>query len=143
MVIGRKIRTYEEIYGEETGKRLREIRRQKWLQDNPMKKKEIKEKISQSLRGNQNALGSVRSEETKEKIRMAFWKGGTRQWYQKQARKIMEEQLGRKLVTGEIVHHIDGNWENNYIGNLYLFEKRGYHLNYHRRLKKWDAGNQV
>jgi DNA-directed RNA polymerase subunit RPC12/RpoP len=33
---------------------------------------------------------------------------------------IMEMHLGRRLMKGEIVHHIDGNKRNNNIDNLYL-----------------------
>lgn len=35
-------------------------------------------------------------------------------------RLIMEKQIGRKLGSKEIVHHIDGNPENNDISNLAL-----------------------
>ena len=35
-------------------------------------------------------------------------------------RLIMEQYLGRKLQTYEIVHHIDGNKLNNHINNLKL-----------------------
>lgn len=37
---------------------------------------------------------------------------------QKYHRYIMEQYLGRKLVTNELVHHIDGNPSNNDIKNL-------------------------
>lgn len=33
---------------------------------------------------------------------------------------IMEMHLGRRLLKGEIVHHIDGNKKNNKLENLYL-----------------------
>jgi hypothetical protein len=36
----------------------------------------------------------------------------------RQARKIMENKLGRKLSTGELVHHKDGTRFNNSPGNL-------------------------
>lgn len=35
-------------------------------------------------------------------------------------RKVMEEHLGRKLKTEEVVHHIDGNQTNNVLENLEL-----------------------
>ena len=35
-------------------------------------------------------------------------------------RKVMEENLGRKLESSEIVHHIDGNTLNNSLDNLEL-----------------------
>ncbi len=34
--------------------------------------------------------------------------------------KVMQDHLGRKLIKGEIIHHIDGNKENNKIDNLDL-----------------------
>lgn len=43
----------------------------------------------------------------------------------------MEEHLGRKLVKGEIVHHIDKNRENNDISNLMLFPTKEAHTRYH------------
>ena len=35
----------------------------------------------------------------------------------------MEQYLGRKLITGEVVHHIDGNKLNNTLSNLQLMTK--------------------
>lgn len=35
-------------------------------------------------------------------------------------RHIMEKHIGRKLKHGEVVHHIDGNVENNNLENLLL-----------------------
>jgi len=39
-------------------------------------------------------------------------------------RIVMEEHLGRLLTKNEIVHHLDGNKQNNVIENLQLMEKR-------------------
>lgn len=51
-------------------------------------------------------------------------------------RKVMEEHLGRKLSSNEIVHHIDGDKSNNDISNL-MVVSRAEHLNIHRhRLHK-------
>lgn len=38
-------------------------------------------------------------------------------------RYVMEQSLGRKLVKGEEVHHINGNKQNNDISNLILLSK--------------------
>jgi hypothetical protein len=43
----------------------------------------------------------------------------------------MEEHLGRKLNSNEIVHHIDGNKANNDISNLQIVT-RAEHINIHR-----------
>ena len=50
-------------------------------------------------------------------------------------RKVMEEKLGRKLKSTEIVHHIDYNRQNNSPENLQLVSC-GEHLKLH---KSWDV----
>jgi hypothetical protein len=46
-------------------------------------------------------------------------KGEGGEWKNKRiGRLVMEEKLGRRLVSSESVHHIDGNSENNNIENL-------------------------
>lgn len=40
---------------------------------------------------------------------------------------VMSDHLGRPLTKGELVHHIDGDRENNIIENLYLCEDRKRH----------------
>lgn len=42
-------------------------------------------------------------------------------------RKIAEELLGRSLLPGEIVHHIDGDSTNNSPDNLLVLSSQGYH----------------
>lgn len=43
-------------------------------------------------------------------------------------RYFMELQLGRYLTRKEVVHHIDGNKQNNELSNLMLYENNGNHL---------------
>lgn len=43
---------------------------------------------------------------------------------------VMENTIGRKLHNNEVVHHIDGNRQNNAISNLLLME-RGVHSSLH------------
>ena len=46
------------------------------------------------------------------------------------ARYLMQEKIGRKLTSADIVHHIDGNWKNDNIDNLILMT-RSSHMEYH------------
>ena len=59
----------------------------------------------------------------------------------KEHRYIMEQYLGRRLNTDEVVHHKDGNKLNNNINNLEVM-KRGEHSRLHRR-KELEDGKQL
>ncbi len=54
-------------------------------------------------------------------------------------RIVMHEQLGRKLMPGEVVDHIDGNTKNNQPSNLRLFVSNAEHLRVtlKGRVPKW------
>ena len=47
----------------------------------------------------------------------------------------MENQLNRKLVKGESIHHIDSNKTNNEITNLFLYTNEQDHKNIHKSLE--------
>lgn len=51
-------------------------------------------------------------------------------------RTKIEEQIGRKLSSKEIVHHIDGDKNNDDISNLYLCSNNSEHMNLHDQLEK-------
>jgi len=57
-------------------------------------------------------------------------------------RLVVEGVLGRKLRKGEVVHHIDGDRQNNEKSNL-LVCSQGYHLELHRRMRLRDAQETV
>jgi hypothetical protein len=46
---------------------------------------------------------------------------------------VAEEKLGRRLLPGEIVHHIDGNKANNSPGNIAVKASIAYHHLEHRK----------
>jgi len=46
----------------------------------------------------------------------------------KEHRLIVESYIGRKLISGELVHHIDGNKLNNNLENLYIFKNQESHF---------------
>ena len=46
-------------------------------------------------------------------------------------RLVMEEKIGRKILKGEVVNHIDGNPKNNLKENLQLFSNNGEHIKNH------------
>lgn len=52
----------------------------------------------------------------------------TRNGYVAEHRLVMEEKLGRLLLPEEVVHHIDGDPQNNDPSNLQLFASNGVHL---------------
>ena len=54
---------------------------------------------------------------------------------QREARRIMAKHIGRPLTTGEIVHHIDGNCNNNTLDNLVLYPSHAAHMKAHHAIR--------
>ena len=55
---------------------------------------------------------------------------------QRIGRDVMEKKIARKLRDGEVVHHIDGNNDNNDPKNLILFSSHSDHLKHHHELRR-------
>lgn len=51
-------------------------------------------------------------------------------------RKIIEDHIGRKLNKNEVVHHVDGNVENNSIDNLEVMTRAEHTLLHNTEFKK-------
>ena len=51
-------------------------------------------------------------------------------------RLIMEKHMGRTLLPTEVVHHINGEREDNRIENLMLFSSRGEHFSFHHKERR-------
>lgn len=71
------------------------------------------------------------------------WKGGRVCYYHVQAREIVDSIFD--LQPHNVVHHKDGDYENNQITNLAVFETQGDHAKFHRNKHKvkplpiWDG----
>lgn len=63
----------------------------------------------------------------------------TKQHYMLEHRLVMERILGRYLEPNEVVHHIDGNRQNNAPDNLMVFAKNAAHLQHELtgRVPQW------
>lgn len=53
--------------------------------------------------------------------------------YVMEHRLVMEKYLGRYLFPEEVVHHIDGDFKNNKIENLWLFKNVSEHTLFHKK----------
>ncbi len=51
-------------------------------------------------------------------------------------RKDYENALGRKLKKEEVIHHLDGNHQNNGLGNLIVFSSHSDHMKFHWEIQK-------
>lgn len=58
-------------------------------------------------------------------------------------RLVVEEKLERTLEKGEVIHHIDGNKENNEIDNLMLFPNQKEHAKFHNKVQQFGLTNNI
>lgn len=74
--------------------------------------------------------------EVREKLSLARINTGQGKSYRKkngahEHRTVAEEKLGRPLLDGEVVHHIDGDKRNNDPNNLIVFPSQADHARWH------------
>ena len=96
-----------------------------WGFNNSYNSPEYKEKLSVQKRGNKNPFYKNGQ---KKKYRMKMYEG--KRIYEH--RLIMQQTLGRELLSSEFVHHKDGNTLNNSLENLELIsDGRSAHAKLH------------
>lgn len=61
-----------------------------------------------------------------------------KQGYVPEHRLVMEAHLGRPLLPEEVVHHENGDTQDNRVENLQVFRNQGAHLSYHERRRAVD-----
>ena len=97
-------------------------------------------------KGHKINVGRKHNKETINKLKEycgekhSCWQGGKRDYYRKKAIKVLEKDMGRKIISGEVIHHLDYNYKNNNLNNLHLFSSLSEHSKYHAFLIKiiWE-----
>ena len=63
-------------------------------------------------------------------------------WIQEH-RFVIEEYILRLLDKREVIHHIDGNKQNNTVDNLMIFPSQKEHQKFHLKIKQFGYTNPV
>lgn len=58
-------------------------------------------------------------------------------------RYLVEMKIGRELKKEEVIHHLDGNKQNNLIGNLMLFNSQKEHSSFHNKIRQFGYTQNI
>lgn len=74
---------------------------------------------------------SVKKKLRKARLNTGEGKTYTKRYGRHEHRVVAEQILGRSLLSGEVVHHIDGNKRNNRPENIRVFASQSDHVKFH------------
>lgn len=107
--------------------------------NNPAKRWDVRQKISQVTRGKSKTFKDGKD---LRRLDMKMTTNGyilkyddSRQKHVPEHRIVVEEAIGRRLTDQECVHHIDGEKTNNALDNLYLCQSTSKHSKVHKSLE--------
>lgn len=94
------------------------------------------------INGHNSRVGNCTTNHGYKMIRMLDHPRANVRGYVSEHILVVEKHFGRLLRPGEEIHHIDGNRQNNYIGNLIVFATKAMHVAYEHRLRAFrDCGH--
>lgn len=72
--------------------------------------------------------------------RKDFWSGGKRVRRVYVHRLVVEQEIGRALLPTEVVHHVNGNAEDNRLDNLIVLSSQAAHMFLHHYMWRKEEG---